>query len=243
MKIAVDVIAGEVRIRQPGSGRAATESRIRLTERHVSRRQIVRLRDIAPVQQVDGVGSDVVHFQRRIVAQLAFRRNCPRLHVRIERVLGFDDSDERQGGDREGSQCSIGREHLVAQFRQARINGRVLCQPDAVRVDIGGVVDLPALKRVEEDAVSPTNHCLVRQPVVQTEAGSKRCLQTGMRNRSAIAQHWISCRATGSDTIGRQLWIRVAKTAVRIFGIKPEEVVVRFIGCCAIIPAQTEAHS
>ena len=50
-----------------------------------------------PVEEMGGLGADVVHLQRRIGRQLALDRKSPRLDIGIERVLRLDDRDERAG--------------------------------------------------------------------------------------------------------------------------------------------------
>src|SRR5271169_3787228 len=98
--VAVDIEPVEVRIRQSaghvawGLGDVDVDATyLRLTKRQTRGRDAVGLRDIAPVQEMDGMGSDVVHLEGRGPGNLTLERNIPGLNVRVSGIRRLDDRD------------------------------------------------------------------------------------------------------------------------------------------------------
>ena len=150
--VAVDVYVGEVDIRSTARIAAWSSLEVdvlavdlRLAEGQAGSWYCVWLCDVVPVEQVNGVRADVVHLECRVVRQFALDARRPGLNVRVKRIVGLDDCDERKRRSGERSERRVGREHVVRKLRCRCIGRRVESIANAIWVDVGGIVDLTAL--------------------------------------------------------------------------------------------------
>src|ERR1017187_324203 len=191
---------------------------------------------------MDCVSANVVHFEGCIPRYFAFYRSRPRLNVRIERILRFDHRDERKCGCGEWHQSGMVGEHLVAQLGHRWIRGWVETVADAIGIDIRRVIDLATLIGIEEDSVPAANNHFRGEAVVNAQPRRERFLRAGMRHRPAIAQDGSAVSAsTGYYSAGSQLRIGIAKAAISVLHVEPEEVVQGLRGRGAEIPPQAHA--
>src|SRR5215472_17574202 len=183
--VAVDIETGEIRIRQPARVRTrgyaevyVVSSRVLLlTEREAGRRNRERLSNVAAVEKVDRMGSDVVDFQSRVPGKLALGRHIPRLDIGIDGILRLDHRQERQRRCGERGQVGETRELLVAQLvLYGGIGTGAQIVSDTVGVDICGVVNLSSFSRVEEDSVTAAHHRVGGQAIGEAESWGKGCL-------------------------------------------------------------------
>ncbi len=81
-----------------------------------------------------------------------------------------------------GPRVEYDGEHVVGQLGRRRIGGGIEAVPDAVRVNVGGVVNLATFGRVVEDSIPATDDRLWRDAVCKPES---RCEWSSSGPRAA----------------------------------------------------------
>ena len=75
------------------------------------------------VQKMRSLRPDIVNFERRILCQRALNGERALLNVRIQRIVGLDHREKRQGRGWERSQSGETREQVVRQLVRSRVRG------------------------------------------------------------------------------------------------------------------------
>src|SRR6516162_8342067 len=157
----------------------------------------------------------VVDLNCGVLQNLSLHGKSPLLHVRILGSLRDDYGDKCtlcRGYRRNGV---VRDEELVRQFWRAghRLAGWRNARAHRVRIDVPRVVDLAAFGRVEEDSVTPSNHCLVsaERPVSKAESRGERLLRTV----GGIAPPAVSVHASRwGNPVGQQRLICYAQPSI-----------------------------
>src|SRR6267154_4042355 len=199
--------------------------------------------DVVTRKEMGSLIAKIVDLKCGVLEDLSLHGKSPLLHVRILWILRDDHGDELalcRGYRRDGV---VGDEDLVRQFWRAghRLAGGCNGRAHRVRIDVAGVVDLAALGRVEEDSVTPSNHCLVsaERPVSKAESRSKRLLRTV----GGIAPPAISVHASRwGNPLGQQRWICNAQSTIRVRLVQPPHLVVLLEGHRAEVPSNAQVH-